>query len=98
MSLSVSSRAAAARIGSPWAGRRKPTIAASTAELRSVQATATAPGSGVVAVGDRLERGGQREVPAQLRLGESGIALAPVVVGHRRDPLPGDRPGQQPGA
>ena len=45
MSSSVSSRLAAARIGSTWSGRRKPTIAPSTAGLRSVQATATAPGT-----------------------------------------------------
>jgi len=44
MSSSVSWRFAAARIGSTWSGRRKPTIAPSTAGLCNVQATATAPG------------------------------------------------------
>ena len=43
-SSSSSSRFAAARMGSTWSGRRKPAIAPSTARLRSVQATATAPG------------------------------------------------------
>ena len=42
-SSSLSSRCAAVMIGSTWSGRRKPTMAPSTAGLRSVQATATAP-------------------------------------------------------
>ena len=82
---------AAPRIGSTWSGRRKPTIAPSTAGLRSVQATATAPG--VVSCRSATARQPlhEREVRRELRLLEARVALAPVVVGQALDPLAGHR-------
>ena len=62
-------RFAAATIGSTCSGRRKPAMAPFTAGLRRVQATATAPGVGVVAGGDQAQPLHQLEV-----LGELGLA------------------------
>ena len=95
MSSSASSRFAAATIGSTWSGRRKPTIAPSTAGLRSVQATATAPGRRAVALGDGRQPLDEREVLGELRLLEARVVLAPVVLGQALDPLPGHPAGQQ---
>ena len=89
-SSALSSRPAALRIGSTWSGRRKPTIAPSTAGLRSVHATATAPG-----VVSWRSRDGRPSAATCARCREScglleaRVVLAPVVVGQALDPLAG---------
>ena len=65
--------------------------------VRSVQATATAPGVAMT-VGDRPQPIHQREVLGQLRLLEARAALAPVVLGQLLDPLAGHRAGEQAGS
>ena len=93
-----SSRFAAARIGSTWSGRRKPTIAPSTAGLRSVQATATAPGVVPWRSATARRRSTRARCSREQRLLEARVVLAPVVVRQARDPLAGHRAGEQPGA
>ena len=94
-SSSPSSSFAAATIGSTWSGRRKPTIAPSTAGLRSVQATATAPGVVSWRSATACSRSTSARCSRQLRLLEALAVLAPVVVGQLLDPLAGHRAGQQ---
>ena len=87
---------AAVRMGSTCRPA-KPAMAPSTAVFRSVHAIATAPGvaSGLLATGG--EPFDQGEVAGQLRLAESRVAPAPVVVRQARDPVVRHSAGQQAG-
>ena len=97
-SSSVSSRFAAARIGSTWSGRRKPTIAPSTAGLRSVQATATAPG----VVSWRSATAVRRSTSSRFRESCGSLkrwsCLRQSSSARRGDALAGHAAGQHPGA
>src|SRR5439155_18781582 len=55
-------------------------------------------GGHAVALGHGLEALDERKPLAELRLLETWVVLAPVVLGQACDPLAGHRPGQQAGA
>ena len=86
---------AAATIGSTWSGRRKPTIAPSTAGLRSVHAIGDRARARAVALGDEPNALDEGQVFGEPRIAELRAPRAPVVVGKRLDPLTGHRPAQQ---